>query len=52
MIFPQDIMYYNSHILTLVKYGVRSKGVGPGMTIAWPGWKQSVIAVEVDTKVQ
>ena len=25
------------------------KGVGPGMTLAWPGWKQSVIAVEVDT---
>jgi hypothetical protein len=29
--------------------GVRGKGVGPGMTLAWPGWKQSVIAVEVDT---
>jgi hypothetical protein len=25
------------------------KGVGPGMTLAWPGWKQSDIAVEVDT---
>ncbi len=28
---------------------VYSKGVGPGMTLAWPGWKQSDIAVEVDT---
>ena len=28
---------------------VTIKGVGPGMTLAWPGWKQSVIAVEVDT---
>ncbi len=28
---------------------VHIKGVGPGMTLAWPGWKQSVIAVEVDT---
>ena len=28
---------------------VVTKGVGPGMTLAWPGWKQSVIAVEVDT---
>ena len=26
-----------------------SKGVGPGMTLAWPGWKQSDIALEVDT---
>jgi hypothetical protein len=31
-----------------VSFG-RTKGVGPGMTLAWPGWKQSVIAVEVDT---
>ncbi len=28
---------------------IYTKGVGPGMTLAWPGWKQSVIAVEVDT---
>ncbi len=28
---------------------VTHKGVGPGMTLAWPGWKQSDIAVEVDT---
>ncbi len=25
------------------------KGVGPGMTLAWAGWKQPDIAVEVDT---
>ncbi len=28
---------------------VRLKGVVRGPTLAWPGWKQSVIAVEVDT---
>ncbi len=27
-----------------------TKGVGPSATLAWPGWKQSDIAVEVDTK--
>ncbi len=28
---------------------VSSKGVGPGPTLAWPGWKQPDIPVEVDT---
>ncbi len=27
---------------------VWSKGVGPSTTLAWPGWKQPDIAVEVD----
>ncbi len=26
-----------------------TKGVGPGLTLAWPGWKQPDIPVEVDT---
>ncbi len=26
-----------------------TKGVGPGRTLAWPGWKQPDIPVEVDT---
>jgi hypothetical protein len=26
-----------------------SKGVGPGPTLAWPGWRQPDIPVEVDT---
>jgi hypothetical protein len=26
-----------------------SPGVGPGPTLAWPGWKQPDIPVEVDT---
>jgi hypothetical protein len=26
-----------------------TKGVGPSTTLAWPGWKQPEIAVEVDT---
>ncbi len=28
---------------------VSPKGVGPSTTLAWPGWKQPDIAVEVDT---
>ncbi len=28
---------------------VTTKGVGPGLTLAWPGWKQPDIPVEVDT---
>ncbi len=27
----------------------KDKGVGPGPTLAWPGWKQPDIPVEVDT---
>jgi hypothetical protein len=29
-----------------------SKGVGPGPTSAWPGWKQPDISVKVDTSKQ
>ncbi len=29
--------------------GGHTKGVGPGPTLAWPGWKQPEIPVEVDT---
>jgi hypothetical protein len=28
--------------------GILIKGVGPGPTLAWPGWKQPDIPVEVD----
>ncbi len=31
-----------------MKRGV-GKGVGPDTTLAWPGWKQPDIPVEVDT---
>jgi hypothetical protein len=34
---------------SLAGQAVYTKGVGPSMTLAWPGWKQSDIAVEVDT---
>jgi hypothetical protein len=33
----------------LYMQGVEVKGVGPSMTLAWPGWKQPDIAVEVNT---
>jgi hypothetical protein len=28
---------------------ITAKGVGPGPTLAWPGWKQPDISVKVDT---
>ena len=39
----------NLLILLMCDRGGTLKGVGRGPTLAWPGWKQSVIAVEVDT---
>jgi hypothetical protein len=33
----------------LISVWVVGKGVGPGPTLAWPGWKQPDIPVEVDT---
>jgi hypothetical protein len=33
----------------LLIYTVHTKGVGPGPTLAWPGWKQPDISVKVDT---
>ncbi len=32
-----------------IKKGCVIKGVGPGPTLAWPGWRQPDIPVEVDT---
>ncbi len=39
------------HRLSLVSPvdSLQTKGVGRGPTLAWPGWKQPDIAVEVDT---
>jgi hypothetical protein len=34
--------------ISFVKQLVLTKGVGPGPTLAWPGWKQPDIPVEVD----
>jgi hypothetical protein len=34
---------------SLTSTTVQIKGVGPSTTLAWPGWKQPDIAVEVDT---
>jgi hypothetical protein len=39
-------MYICMYICT---YCVHIKGVGPGLTLAWPGCKQPDIPVEVDT---
>ncbi len=38
--------------LVVPGWGVRIiiKGVGPGPTLAWPGWRQPDIPVEVDTR--
>jgi hypothetical protein len=43
------VFYSLPHVLGGEPMNVLFKGVGPGMTLAWPGWKQSVIAVVVDT---
>ena len=45
---------YNLKLVNIINNNIpfacaQTKGVGPGMTLAWPGWKQSDIAVEVDT---
>ncbi len=34
---------------TLIMYCISPKGVGSSTTLAWPGWKQPDIPVEVDT---
>ena len=36
-------------LYTLLHGDVTPKGVGRGPTLAWPGWKQPDIPVEVDT---
>jgi hypothetical protein len=47
--------YYVYSVTTPVLFSVlcthcnTTKGVGPGPTLAWPGWKQPDIPVEVDT---
>ena len=38
-----------SERLTLLSFSFYPKGVGPGPTSAWPGWRQPDIPVEVDT---
>ncbi len=34
--------------LSSVLFILTANGVGPGTTLAWPGWKQPDIPVEVD----
>ncbi len=39
-----------AHLYSIIStYNVIPKGVGPGRTLAWPGWKQPDISVKVDT---
>jgi hypothetical protein len=47
LIFKQKNIYISHACVPLIK--ILSKGVGPGPTLAWPGWKQPDIPVEVDT---
>ncbi len=39
----------SNSLVTLLFSKVQIKGVGPSTTLAWPGWKQPDIPVEVDT---
>ena len=41
---PVNLLLYS----TVFVY-IHPKGVGPGPTLAWPGWKQPDISVKVDT---
>ncbi len=45
--YMNPIVFYGLSMYWL--YMALSKGVGPGPTLAWPGWKQPDIPVEVDT---
>ena len=51
MIVPDEQLHFYRLCGTSMYSNVLAKGVGPGMTLAWPGWKQSDIAVEVDSKL-
>jgi hypothetical protein len=42
-------MYSTRHSLIVSLHKSATKGVGPGPTFAWPGWRQPDIPVEVDT---
>jgi hypothetical protein len=44
--FPWMEMYVRHCTYNVIS--VQRKGVGPGPTLAWPGWKQPDIPVEVD----
>ncbi len=47
-IFQQ--VYFSGNSQICVPYTTEeTKGVGPSTTLAWPGWKQPDIPVEVDT---
>jgi hypothetical protein len=51
---PVEVLHdphHNSHQVGgyVVRSCVKGKGVGRGPTLAWPGWKQPDIPVEVDT---
>ncbi len=43
------VRYYILQEFNLYLTRFKTKGVAPGLTLAWPGWKQPDIPVEVDT---
>jgi hypothetical protein len=46
---PSPLPKLNVQYIHVQKACGCDKGVGPGPTLAWPGWKQPDIPVEVDT---
>jgi hypothetical protein len=46
---PPPLKPTDLYFLTGRCEAVLNKGVGPDPTLAWPGWKQPDISVEVDT---
>jgi hypothetical protein len=56
LLYPESIIerykitsYLYFPLLGGGRFHVETKGVGRGPTLAWPGWKQPDIPVEVDT---
>jgi hypothetical protein len=45
---PNFVQYEHDHVFKTLLCVV-PKGVGPSTTLAWSGWKQPDLAVEVDT---
>jgi hypothetical protein len=50
---PPPLLFFLILNSTSLEYtgggGGGDQGVGPGPTLAWPGWKQPDVPVEVDT---
>jgi hypothetical protein len=51
VVYSTDCAVRNCRPVMHDTFSCKTKGVGPSMTLAWPGWKQPNIPVEVDLVV-